>query len=256
MAKLEDLDFEFKEIADERVIGTLDKIGRALAVIYNSIKGFKVNLPKVFKVEGSVDVDSIADMPPVEVKNLKDMAPYFNSLEERIRNLAVAISTAKGTKINFPKMEFPKFDNSPVIEELRALQEELKAAGGKQIKFPKSISVDNFPVQLTPQPVTHISINALQGYVHTTSATVTSTLTTLPSYGVLDNRRSLLIYNNSANTIFIGGSDVTTGNGLPIAANSFSPILDLGKNTIAYGIATSGNNDVRVMEISDESSGR
>lgn|SRR3990167_3160833 len=123
------------------------------------------------------------------------------------------------------------------------------------LNFPDSISVNNFPPQKVPQPVTNININPLRGYIKTTAATVTSTLTQLPTYGVLNNRRSVIIYNNSSNTVFIGGSDVTTVNGIPVVATSFSPVFDAGTRMILYGIAESGNNNVRVCEASNDAIG-
>jgi len=148
-------------------------------------------------------------------------------------------------------------DNTPaLIEEIRILADKLDSLKAPEIKFPKTVTVDNFPVQMTPQPVTHISINALQGFIKTTSTTVGTTLTTLPGYGQLLNRRSVVIYNNSANTVFIGGSDVTTSNGLPVPSGTASPVFDAGYNVILYGIASTLGNDIRVTEISDEASGR
>lgn len=126
-----------------------------------------------------------------------------------------------------------------------------------QIEFPDTINVGNFPIQKIPQPVTHMSINALRGFVHTTATTVTNTLKPLPGYGVLDDRRAVLIYNNdSSATLYIGGSDLTTSNGMPVPPQSYSPILDAGVETIVYGITTGASINVRVLEISDENSGR
>ena len=107
---------------------------------------------------------------------------------------------------------------------------------------------------MTPQPVTNVTLNGLQGNIKTTSATVGSTVAQLPSYGQLFNRRAIVIYNNSAVTIYIGGSDVTTSNGMPVPANSYSPILDAGYNMVMYGIAASGSNNVRVLEVSKDKS--
>lgn len=122
------------------------------------------------------------------------------------------------------------------------------------IAFPDSIAINNFPPTKTPQPVTNININALQGFVHTTSATIGTSITQLPEYGQLFNRRALIIYNNSLNMIYVGGSDVTTANGMPIPANSYSSPIDAGYNLIVYGIASQNGNNVRVMEISKDKS--
>ena len=163
--------------------------------------------------------------------------------------------------VKLPK-QFPRqsvsVDVEGIIESIEALHNEMKSfpKDSPVIEFPDAISVNNFPPFPVSSPVTHISINSLRGFVKTTAATVTTTLTTLPSYGVLDNRRSILVYNNSSNTIYIGGSDVTSTNGMPVPASSYSPILDCGISMILYGIATAGSNDIRVLEVSDENSGR
>lgn len=98
-------------------------------------------------------------------------------------------------------------------------------------------------------PVTHISVNALNGTIKIRSVTVTTALTSLPGE-VLADRRSIIIFNNSSQTVEIGGSTFTFGKGLPILANSYSPMMDVGKNTILYGRVTSGTADVRTLEIS------
>ena len=129
----------------------------------------------------------------------------------------------------------------------------------RDIEFPDTIdaNVVNFPPQKIAQPVSHISINSLSGTVHQTTTTVTTTLTTLPGYGVLDNRRSLIFYNNdSDNTIFIGGSTVTTSTGFPVEAKSYSPSFDSGPLQRWYGVTSTGTAEVRTLEIPDEASGR
>ena len=166
--------------------------------------------------------------------------------DQNIIQYLTALSKSLSEK---PKQTKDRTDE--VIEALKKIKVNIP-----EIEFPRSVEVSNFPPQRVANPVTHISINSLRGFVKTTSATVTSTLTTLPSYGVLDDRRSIIVYNNSSNTIYIGGSDVTDNNGMPVPTSSFSPILDCGKDMILYGIATTGSNNVRIMEVSDEASGR
>lgn len=250
-------DLQFKEIADPAVTSILNKIGNALALIYKSVSK-PIILPKVFPIKGDVDA-RIDSLPPIKITNLNELERYFNTIAQQISGLTRAISLMPSPKIEMPKMDMPKYtpqDNTAVVEALQGLQEAIAGISKREISFPSTISVDNFPRQLTPQPVTHISINALQGYIKTTAATVGTTLTTLPSYGQLLNRRAVQVYNNSATTIYIGGSDVTTSNGIPVPASAYSPILDAGYNVILYGIAASGGLNVRVLEVSDEASGR
>lgn len=275
---------------EERTLNLLDKISRALVVIYKSIPG-PIPIPKIFKVMGKVE---ITDSVPIEIKNLinfekylksveenlkklstvkfpsfpnsievenfDEMGAYFKMLNDRISSLATAISQIPQAKIEIPKIDFPKTKDAKADPKMMELLEEI-ANGLKKIKtpkmeFPESIAVSNFPPQMIPQPVTNININALRGIVHTTAATVTNSLTPLPTYGVLPNRRSVIIYNNSSsNTVFIGGSDVSDTNGLPITANTFSPSIDAGINMVVYGVTTSSTADVRVMEVSNDNIG-
>lgn len=66
--------------------------------------------------------------------------------------------------------------------------------------------------------------------------------------------RGWLLYNNSANTIYLGDDTVTTANGFPVLAGAyFSPaeiaherIIGQDDNRL-YAIAASAGNDVRVL---------
>ncbi len=209
-------------------------------------------------------VDRVNKMPPVEVSNLGDLSKSFSVSFKELR--ADMLNLMKVLKVDIPTA----FDiKSPVkiqswgdlidgIEELKKGFNLLINKEGTEYSSsnPMPVAITSYPPVMVPQPVTHISINALNGFVKTTAATVGTSLAILPSYGVLSSRRSIIIYNNSSNTIYIGGSDVTTSNGMPVPANSYSPILDAGASLIVYGIAATAGNNVRVMEISDENSGR
>jgi hypothetical protein len=79
----------------------------------------------------------------------------------------------------------------------------------------------------------------------TKTVTVANTATALT---VADCTRGILfVGNSSAVTVYVGGSDVTTANGLPIAAAGTITISP-GYTTL-YGIVASSTADVRVMEI-------
>lgn len=61
--------------------------------------------------------------------------------------------------------------------------------------------------------------------------------------------RRVLIINTSAGNVYLGGSDVTTSNGFPIAASSASwvewwPIANLNQ---IYAIADASSQDVRIF---------
>lgn len=186
----------------------------------------------------------------ISVKESKDIISSISNLERTILLLVKELPTNKATKQ-------VKLDLKPILDGLNSLEKVFKSVSKQEkLEFPTKISVDNFPPQMIPQPVTNMSINALSGYIETTATTVSTTLTTLPSYGVLDNRRSIIIYNNSSQTVYIGGSDVTVVNGLPVPKNTYSPPLDAGVKTILYGVVSADTSDVRCLEISDIAIGR
>lgn len=79
----------------------------------------------------------------------------------------------------------------------------------------------------------------------TTAVTCATTATAMPTT-VLTNRTSACFFNNSAVTVFIGGSAVTTSNGFPLATNTAFCDTVAGK---AYScIVTTGTAEVRVLE--------
>lgn len=256
------LKVNFQEVADPRELSYMEKLLAGLVNIYQAIKGIKIDWPRVFPVMGEVDINRIKQMPPVQISNLADLRKSIDELHYASINAQKALS---GLKINMP--ESFRVENEVKIKEWGELIDRVeetnkglnlilnKEGKGKHIG-PMEVSITNFPPTMVPTPVSHISLNSLSGFAHTTSATVTSSLTPLPTYGVLDNRRSLIIYNNSSNTIYLGGSTVTTSSGMPVPPSSYSPIFDAGIHLIIYGIAESGNNNVRVLELSDEASGR
>lgn len=283
MGKTPELVFK---LSDEGTAAKLSRLGEIMEMVYKVIPR-TINLPKVFNIEGTVEVTK---SPATEVKNFKELEKYFDNLSTQVKMLARAISSIpqarfepqinvpqtqldleplrqailampreqKAPKIEFPKIDIPKpekLDITPVVEAVHELEAALaKKTDGDSVAVLRNVqkgieALVNRPI-MTPQPVTNVNLNALQGFTKTTAATIGTIATSLPGYGQLFNRRSVIIYNNSSNTIFIGGSDVTTSNGLPVAAGTFSPSIDAGYNLIIYGVAASGGNDARVLEIS------
>lgn len=192
----------------------------------------------------------------------------INDFQKEVSSLSGAIgklSSVKPSEVNFDKVinsieklgfKLDKEDKSEdrtdeLIEAIKGIE-----IGKTEIEFPEHINVGNFPPQLTPQPVTNININPLRGFIHTTAQTLTSSLATIPAYGVLDNRRSVQFYNNSSTvTVYMGGSDVTSSTGIPVPPKSYSPVIDAGIRMVLYGVTSSSTADIRVMETSMDAIG-
>lgn len=258
------LDLEFQEKADPKVISSLDKIGQALVVVFNHLKGFKIDWPKIFKIEGTVDINSVADLPPIHVENFKDLKPYFESVEKATKYLATAITLISSKGTSEQKLVIPpptvNFDTKPLLNALQELRD-VKPPDNKEVvgmlrNVSEGIGALIEKPTFIPPAVTNVNINALQGVTHSSQQTLTTGLSEIPSYGGLFNRRSLIIYNNSAITIYIGGSDVSSSTGLPIPTASYSPVMDVGYNMKVYGVTASSTADIRVLELANEATGR
>lgn len=162
----------------------------------------------------------------------------------------------------------PDVDNSDVVEAIESLADKFEIPDTSEkivkaisdirfpeINFPNTISVDNFPPQKYPLPPTNININGLRGPVHSSAVSVGATATPLPT-SPLENRRSLIVWNNdNSTTLWIGGSDVTVANGIPVKKQNYSPALDLSDRVTLYGITDGATIDVRVLESSMSDTG-
>ena len=92
-----------------------------------------------------------------------------------------------------------------------------------------------------------VTFGGYDGSILTTAVTVGTAAVALPA-STLISRKTLFIQNNSNTTIYLGGSGVTTADGILVKkGDSFS--IDIGSATL-YAIAGSAGNEVRVMEIS------
>lgn len=233
-----------------------------------SFKNSQATIDRILeKIEGDKTYDQIAvllkglqsDISEAIKSTKVDMEPVVKAVDGLAGSIAKAYSS-KEVVVTLnrlekllskkPKEKEVKDRTDEIIKAIKAIRIE-----AKDIEFPKSISVDNFPPTKTPMPATNININPLRGYIHTTSQTLSTTLNKIPSYGELENRRALLIYNNSSSIIYIGGSTVTSSDGLPVPAKSYSPILDASTRMIVYGVTSSGTATIRAMEISNEATG-
>lgn len=86
--------------------------------------------------------------------------------------------------------------------------------------------------------------------VKSTAVSVTNTATRLDTAAETDNdnRSSVLPFNNSGVTVFVGGADVTTANGVPVAAGEYGIAADVTAAEGYYGIVVSGTAEMRVFE--------
>jgi hypothetical protein len=238
------------------VLQEIDKSTQEISKIKIDIpKPDKVVIPSTFSLKETSELTKRLDKIGHEIENLQsitagiklttpDYSLPINSKLEEVKNAIKGIKLISNTT----------FNEKSILKGLDELKKAIKSIPRSEVDFPDSISINNFPPQKVPQPVTNININPLRGLVHTSSTTVTSTLTTIPGYGVLDSRRSL-IFQNLSNTvdIYIGGSNVTTGNGYLLEAGSISPSFDSGPRQIWYGITSSGSADIRTVELANDS---
>lgn len=186
-----------------------------------------------------------------------------SELVSEIKALQTSFSKLKLEVPKVPDIKIPAYPTSLSITEGKSILKSLQKLTDSierlphefpQTEFPNTINVANFPPQKYPMPVTNININPLHGYVKSSAQTVAQTAVGLPGTP-LANRRSLTLYNNSSNTIFIGGSDVTANNGVPVPASTWGSALDAGTDMIIYGISSTGSNDVRILEVSNTAIG-
>ncbi len=96
--------------------------------------------------------------------------------------------------------------------------------------------------------VNYEDINSCLGIAQSSNVTVDATGSImLPKESRLHGRRKVII-DNGATAIFIGGSNVSTANGLRLAINEKLAIdvLDVGD---LYALTASGTSDVRILEL-------
>lgn len=79
--------------------------------------------------------------------------------------------------------------------------------------------------------------------VISTAVSVATTATVLVSSA----GQGVAVYNNGASTVYLGGSDVTTAIGYPLAAGAHVGI-DLERGESLYGIVASGTVECRVLK--------
>ena len=78
------------------------------------------------------------------------------------------------------------------------------------------------------------------------AVTVATTATALPTTA-LAGRKSILIQNAGSATMYLGGSTVTTSNGILLAAGLSLP-FDIGEAVTIYAIVADGTQEARILE--------
>lgn len=261
--KVENLrDIEFSQLDDLVLLGEREqeRNEKLISYIYTILTSFKktnellsvlskksIEFPKVQKIEGNTTVTAL---PKIEelVKTVQTLSEIRDVLKQGEKREQKEIKIKDKGDLTLKIYE-------RLINKLDEVKESIQNITIPAVEFPDTINVGNFPPQKYPLPVTHISLNALAGEVRSRSVTVGTSLTPLPGE-VLDNRRSIIVYNNSTVTVEVGGSTFTFGEGLPIPVGSYSPPIDAGEKMIVYGRVASGTADVRVLEVSDIMIGR
>lgn len=236
------------------------RIPEKIAVQLN--KGELSGLP----VSGKVDIGTIESLPEVTISNISEFVSAVNKIASDISALQQAtVNAIQATRVTIPDKVSVK--NPVEIQDWADLidaMEELKNGfnlllkkdfGGGTGGGPLQVEIIKDLPRLVPQPVTNINVNPLRGYVKSTAQTASTTPVKLPPTS-LYNRRSVGFYNNSSSiTVYMGGSDVTSVNGIPVAAGSYSPVVECGPNMLVYIVTASSTADCRVLELSSDDSG-
>lgn len=227
----------------------------------------KIEFPHIPEPLKEVRVSNLSDIKIPEAKNPKvtvdttavamkvgELKSILLEIQNYLPNLKASSKAQKSKEIVFPS-EYSMKEGSAIIEALQGVRDDLGHVHEvlSESGVTSQVEVTNFPPQHIPTPVTNINLNSLRGVPLATAVTVGTSATPLPATA-LTQRRSLIVYNNSANTIYIGGVDVTTSTGLPIDANMYSPPIDAGQHMIVYAVAGSSSN-VRVLEVSNDAEG-
>lgn len=230
-------DLEFPTLSNAEVVSEIKKLQTILNSLPSKLpKPEKVNIPKPEKIEfpKSFSMQEAGNI----LKALQDVKSSLDKLPRA-----------------YPKQRQVKIDLEPLMERVAAVEGAISSLRFPEMEFPQSISVDNFPPQKVPTPVTSVWINSLRGPILSTQVDVGSSATQIPASN-LSQRRSMIVFNNdSSKTVFIGDENVNTEDGMPVFPKQFSPSLDVGDIVDVYAITTSGTVDVRILETSMDQQG-
>lgn len=276
-----------KAVADKKV--DLSTIESKLTEIAKKDLSVSIGETKVDNVRVSnlseIKIPQVVIPKEVRVSNLKDIVipkpekqekVDFSTLERHLNALKSAFDKVSDYLPQlkphaFPKIEFPKQisvkEADKIIDEykkgVKILSDDLLALSkviqaqengfGTNEKGEVEVKVSNFPPTHIPTPVTNFNINALRGIPKSTVMNILISATPIPATP-LTQRRSVSFYNDSDNTVYIGGTDVSTSNGFPVLPGTYSPPIEAGEHMKIYGIAASSSS-IRVLEVSNDSEG-
>lgn len=257
---------EVKNLPD--IKSYLDSVSQQITGMQLNVKNLKELKPYFDSLNNNIGevqteiitlLDAVKNMPQPQAVVIPDTF-NINKFDDLLSSFVDLKSALSAMSLQKP-VTIPKSFSVDKFDELLEGVEELKK--GFNLLINKEVGTVGFPdkdipVIVTnfkyPAPVTHISLNSLKGPVLSTAVNVGTTATPLPG-SPLQYRRAVVVFNNGANTIYLGGANVTTSNGMPVPAATYAPALDSGVGSIIYGIVASGTVEARVLESSDYAMG-
>lgn len=233
-----------------------------------------IHLPSV-SFPARIEVSNLKDIPQptstpitVEKVDISSLEKLLEGLKSSLNDIRTLLPSLKSSPISFPTIPEPKpFPKTISMAEGKDIEAEVKGLRADVAELYKlidlkefgggaasEVKVTNFPPQSIPTPVTNISINSLRGLPKATKILVSTTPTALPDTA-LSQRRSMIVFNMSGNTIYLGGFDVTTASGFPVSDQGYSPPIDAGDQMIIYAVSATPSAEVRVFEVSNDAEG-
>lgn len=151
---------------------------------------------------------------------------------------AIQMGASDGTNLRAPRV----YDVDTGGGAQYALGSAILAPNSGGATLVTSANTDNGSVGLAVYPISKF----VQSSSPTTTAVTCATTATLAPTTIRTNRVTMTVFNNSSVTIYLGGSTVTTSNGLPLLPGA--SFTDNVEDTPYYCRVASGTADLRVME--------
>ncbi len=100
----------------------------------------------------------------------------------------------------------------------------------------------------TVYAITTVKVAPMTYSVASTNITVTTTATLLPTTALAGRESVALRLDDTSDTIYIGGSDVTATNGFQLDSSVPAITLDADDTVALYGIVSTGTAVIKVLE--------